>query len=227
MLSRLGMVPSGDRLSKGTTFRGCRRGRRRAGRGTDVRDRRAGARRTRHPISAAISTFGSPCEAVHRTSPSPYGLGAAAAATRRAGHAATGVTCSHGGLGHGGLPTRGVGRPALAAGRIPSMPESDRAPRSGPYDGAVLVKWIRCTVVDRRGSSGGSGSGRGCWVSRDSGGRAVAGAGGGRMWRTSSRSGRAGRSTTPSWRGRTIGWRPRSRARTRTPRSGSSTTASM
>ncbi len=32
-----------------------------------------------------------------------------------------------------------------------SPPERDRRHVPGPYDGAVLVKWIRCTVVDRRG----------------------------------------------------------------------------
>ncbi|MGK5697836.1 DUF4937 domain-containing protein, partial [Streptomyces sp. URMC 128] len=29
--------------------------------------------------------------------------------------------------------------------------ESDRRHAQWPYHGAVLVKWIRCTVVDRRG----------------------------------------------------------------------------
>ncbi|MCV2463989.1 DUF4937 domain-containing protein, partial [Streptomyces sp. ICN988] len=29
--------------------------------------------------------------------------------------------------------------------------ESDRCHVPWPYHGAVLVKWIRCTVVDRRG----------------------------------------------------------------------------
>ncbi len=32
-----------------------------------------------------------------------------------------------------------------------SPPERDRRHVLWPYDGAVLVKWIRCTVVDRRG----------------------------------------------------------------------------
>ncbi len=32
-----------------------------------------------------------------------------------------------------------------------SPPERDRRHARWPYDGAVLVKWIRCTVVDRRG----------------------------------------------------------------------------
>jgi hypothetical protein len=32
-----------------------------------------------------------------------------------------------------------------------TTPESDPVSRTAPYDGAVLVKWIRCAVVDRRG----------------------------------------------------------------------------
>ncbi len=35
--------------------------------------------------------------------------------------------------------------------RASGPPESHRCRVPGPYHGAVLVKWIRCTVVDRRG----------------------------------------------------------------------------